>query len=194
LQELNSHLLLLSEDGLTPFSSEKLLHHLSQTVPAPLNLGEPGLSAKKPTRKRTQAPDSIRLSRAAMRQIKAATLNRDDLLKEQERLTATKDGPFMVPGSPPPVLAVPFVPPSWAAITTGGYRHHRIRRKIHKPHHRPFRKETGRERRTNRRKATRSCAGPEPGPRANRRKAARPSTSFSWCTSRHSFTFIIHPL
>jgi len=77
------------------------------------------------------------------------------------------------PDPPPPVLAVPFVPPSWAAITTGGYRHHRIRRKIHNPHHIPFRKETGRERRTNRRKATRSCAGPEPGPRANRRKAAR---------------------
>jgi len=38
LQELNSHLLLLAEDGLTPFSSEKLLHRLRQTVPAPLNL------------------------------------------------------------------------------------------------------------------------------------------------------------
>ena len=98
-------MLLLSEDGLTPFSSEKLLHHLSQTVPAPLNLGEPGVSAKKPARKRTQAPDSIHLSRAAMRQVKAATLNRDYILKEQERLTATKDGPFMVPGSPPPGIS-----------------------------------------------------------------------------------------
>jgi len=120
LQELNSHLLLLSEDGLTPFSSEKILHRLRQTVPAPLNLGEPGLSAKKPACKRTQAPDLIRLSRAAMRHFKVATLNQDNLIKEHERLTATKDGPFMAPGSPPPVLAVPFVPPSWAAVMTGG--------------------------------------------------------------------------
>jgi len=36
VQKLNSHLLLLSEDRLTPFSSKKLLHHLSQTVPRPL--------------------------------------------------------------------------------------------------------------------------------------------------------------
>ena len=67
----------------------------------------------------------------------------------------------MVPGSPPPVLAVPFVPPSWAAIMTGGYRHHRIRRKLRAG--RPYsRKKT---RRANRRsspvvsKTPRSCAG-----------------------------------
>jgi len=124
-------------------------------VPTSLNLGEPGLSAKKPARKSAQAPDSVLLYRAAQRQVEAATLNHNHLLKEQERLTATKDGPFMVPGSPPPVLAVPFVPPSWAAITTGGYRHHRIRRKLRAC--RPYsRKET---RRANRRKTPRSCAG-----------------------------------
>jgi len=173
VRELNSHLLFISKDRPAPFSSERLLHHLSRAAPSSLNLGKPSLSAKKPSRKRMQTPYPIFLSRAAKRHVKAAAINLNYLLKEQGRLTATKDGPFMVPGSPPPVLAVPFVPPSWAAITTGGYRHHRIRRKIHKPHHRPFRKETGRERRTNRRKATRSCAGPEPGPRANRRKAAR---------------------
>jgi len=166
VQELNSHLLFISEDRPTPFGSKKLLHHLRRTVPASLNLGEPGLSAKKPSRKRTQAPDSIRLSRAAMRQVKAATLNRDYLLKNQERLTATKDGPFMVPGSPPPVLAVPFVPPSWAAIMTGGYRHHRIRCKLRACHpysRKEMRRANRRDKETRRanllRKTPRSCAG-----------------------------------
>jgi len=104
VQELNSHLLFISEDRLTPFSSKKLLHHLSRTVPASLNLGEPGLSAKKPAHKRTQAPDSILLYRAARRQVKAkaATLNHNHLLETQKRLTATKDGPFMVPPYHPP--------------------------------------------------------------------------------------------
>jgi len=166
VQELNSHLLFISEDRLTPFSSDKLLNHLRRTVPASLNLGEPGPSAKKPARKRTQASDSIRLYRAAKRQVKAATLNHIHLLETQKRLTATKDGPFMVPGSPPPVLAVPFVPPSWAAIMTGGFRHYRIWCKLRTCH--PYsRKET---RRANRRdketrranlrdKTPRSCAG-----------------------------------
>jgi len=166
IQELNSHLLFISEDRPTPFGSKKLLRHLRRTVPASLNLGEPGLSAKKPSRKRTQAPESISLSRAAKRQVKAATLNRDYLLKKQERLTATKDGPLMVPGSPPPVLAVPFVPPSWAAVMTGGYRHHRIRCKLRACH--PYsRKETRRANRRDKetlranllRKTPRSCAG-----------------------------------
>ena len=46
IQELNSHLLFISEDRPTPFGSKKLLLHLRRTVPASLNLGEPGLSAK----------------------------------------------------------------------------------------------------------------------------------------------------
>ena len=64
----------------------------------------------------------------------------------------------MVPGSPPPVLAVPFVSPSWAAIMTGGYRHHRIRRKL-LAYHPPSRKETRRANGTSRRKRPHSCAG-----------------------------------
>jgi len=64
----------------------------------------------------------------------------------------------MYPGSPPPVLAVPFVPPSWAAIMTSGYRHHRIRRKL-RAYHPPSRKETRRANRTSRRKNPCSCAG-----------------------------------
>ena len=177
VQELNSHLLCVTEDRLAPFSLKKLFHHLSQMAPLSPNLGKPGLAAKKPTRKRMQAPDPIRLYRAAKRHVKAAALNFNHLLETQKRLTATKkDGPFMDPESPPPVLAVPFVPPSWAAAITGGYRHNHIRRHLHlnhKPHPRPSRKETGKKRRTNRRKAIRSCAGPEPGPRANRRKNPR---------------------
>jgi len=101
VQELNSHLLFISEDRLVPFSSKKLLNHLRQTVPASLDLGEPGPSAKKPARKRTQASDSIRLYQASKRQVKAATINHNHLLETQKRLTATKYGPFVVPGSPP---------------------------------------------------------------------------------------------
>jgi len=52
VQELNSHLLCVTEDRLTPSSLKKLFHHLSQTAPSSLNLGKPGLSAKKPARKR----------------------------------------------------------------------------------------------------------------------------------------------
>jgi len=110
-----------------------------------------------------QAPDPIRLYKAATRHVKAATLNLNHLLETQKRLTATKDGPFMDPGSPPPVLAVPFVPPSWAAIMTGGYRHHRLQCKLH-ANHPPSRKETRRANRANRRKTPRSCAGPHHGP------------------------------
>jgi len=181
VQELNSHLLFISEDRLTPFSSKKLLHHLSQTAPSSLNLGKPSLSAKKPARKRMQAPDSILLYRASNRQVKAAVLNHNHLLEMQKRLAATKGGPSMVPGLPPLVLAVPFVPPSWAAVITGGYRKCRI-------NHARFaklaikREESRRtlasRRRTSRRrsrttatprrnakcKTPRSCAGPDPGP------------------------------
>jgi len=80
VQELNSHLLFISEDRPEPFGSKKLILHLRQTVPASLNLGEPGLSAKKPALKRTPAPDSVLLSRAVQRQVKAATLNHNHLL------------------------------------------------------------------------------------------------------------------
>jgi len=48
-----------------------------------------------------QAPDPIRLYRVAKRHVKTAALNHNHLLETQKRLTATKDGPFMVPGSPP---------------------------------------------------------------------------------------------
>ena len=167
VQELDAHLLCITEARLAPFSLRKLFHRLSQMVPSPHNLDPPGLNAKKPTRKRKPATDPLHLYRAATRHVKASTLNISHLLETQKRLTATKDGPFLDPGSPPTVLALPFIPPSWAAVMTGGYRHHRIRRHLHvnhKPHHRPSRKETGKERRANRRKTTRSCAGPDPGP------------------------------
>jgi len=72
----------------------------------------------------------------------------------------------MVPGSPPPVLAVPFVPPSWAAVMTGGYRHHRIRCKLRAFHpysHKETRRANLRDKETRRanllRKTPRSCAG-----------------------------------
>jgi len=171
VQELDAHLLCVTESRLAPFSLRKLFHHLSQMALSSPNLDEPVLAAKKPTRKRMQAPDPIRLYKAATRHIKAATLKLNHLLETQKRLTDTKDGPFPDPGSTPTVLALPFVPPSWAAAMTGGYRHNHIRRHLHlnhKPHPRPSRKETGKERRANRRKATRSCADPDPGPRANR--------------------------
>jgi len=191
VQELNSHLLFISEYRPTPFGSKKLLRHLRRTVPASLNLGELGLSAKKPARKHTQAPDSVLLYRAAQRQVKATTLNQNHLLKEQERLTATKDGPFMVPRSPPPVFAVPFVPPSWAAVMTGGYRHHRIHHEhfskpatIVRTYHTSSCKGVSARRhnnacfasradfrRTNRRKTPRSCAGGDPGPSRRHRSA-----------------------
>jgi len=188
VQELNSHLLFISEKRPTPFNSKKLLRHLRRTVPASLNLGKPGLSAKKPARKRTQAPDSVLLYRAAQRQVEATTLNHNNLLETQKRLTATKDGPFMVPGSPPPVLALPFVPPSWAAVMTGGYRKRRI------DHARfaklgikreEFRRTLASRKRTFRRrsrttttprlnancKTPRSCAGGDPGPSRRHRSA-----------------------
>jgi len=63
VQELNSHLLCISEDRLAPFSLKKLFHHLSQMAPSSPNLDKPGFAAKKPTRKRMQAPDQIRLYR-----------------------------------------------------------------------------------------------------------------------------------
>ena len=199
MQELNSHLLCVSEDHLAPFSLKKLFHHLSQIAPSSPNLGKPGLPAKKPARKHMQAPDPIRLYRAAKRQVKAAALNLNHLLETQKRLTATKDGPFTDPGSPPTVLALPFAPPSWAAVMTGGYRHHRIRRQLH-ANHPPSRKETIRRtyhnssrkgvstrrhnnacfasraefRRANRCKTPRSCARGDLGPGRRPRSAGPP--------------------
>jgi len=102
LQELNSHVLHISEDRLTPFSTKKLLHHLRQTAPSSLDLSQPGLSAKILMRGRRQAPNLFRLYRAAERHVKAAALNLNHLLETQKRLTATKGGPFMVPRSPHP--------------------------------------------------------------------------------------------
>jgi len=193
VQELNSHLLFISEDCLAPFSSEKLLHHLSRAAPSSLNLGKPSLSAKKPARKRMQTPYPIllSLSRAAKRHVKTAAHNLNHLLETQKRLTATKGGPFMVPGSPPLVISLPFVPPSWAAVMTGGYRHHRIRRQLH-ANHPPSRKETfrangGRRRKTPgpwSRRNPRSCADPDPGPG----RRPRPAGAHQSTPSRSSYT------
>ena len=93
VQELNSHLLCVAEDLLALFSLRKLFQHLSRMAPLSPQLDKPGLSA---------VTDPIRVYRAAARHVKAAALNLDHLLETQKRLTATKDGRFMVPGSPPP--------------------------------------------------------------------------------------------
>jgi len=127
-QELDSHSPGVTEAFLAPSSLKKLFHHFSRIAPLSPKVDKPGLDAKKPTRKRIQVqvpdPDPFQLYRAATRRVKAATINLNQLLETQKQLDATKDGPFMVPGLPPPVLALPFVPPSWATIMTGGYRHH----------------------------------------------------------------------
>jgi len=87
----------------------------------------------------------------------------------------------MAPGSPPPVLAVPFVPPSWVAVITGGYRKCRIdharfaklaikREEVRRTlasRRRTFRRRsrTSTTTRLNAKcKTPRSCAGPHPGP------------------------------
>jgi len=151
-----------------------------------------------------QAPDPIRLYRAAKRQVKAAALNLNHLLETQKRLTATKDGPFTDPGSPPTVLALPFAPPSWAAVMTGGYRHHRIHHghfpklaTIIRTYHNSSRKGVSARRhnnacfasraefrRANRRKNPHSCAGPDPGPGRRPRSAGTPHST----PSRSSYT------
>ena len=157
-------------------------YRINQTEPSPPRVDEPDLTARKSLRKRKQEPNPNHLYEAATWRVKAATRNLNHLLETQKRLTATKDGPFLDPGSTPTVLALPFVPPSWAAIMTGGYRHHRIRRKFHAKHP-PSRKETLTANRANRHKTPRSCAGPHHGP-------DRPLSG-----SLHSvLRFIPHPL
>jgi len=129
VQELDSHFLFVTEGRLGPFSWEKFFHHLSQAAPSFTSSEEPDLTTRKSLRKR-KTPEPSRLYRAAKRKVKTAVLNLKHLRETQERLTATKDGPFMCPGSRPPVLASPLVPPSWAVVMTGGYRHYRIRRNL----------------------------------------------------------------
>jgi len=128
---------------------------------------QPCPTPNKPIWKHKPSTNPLHLYKAATRRLNAATLNWDYLLKEQERLTATQGGPFLDPGSRPTVLALPFVPPSWAVVTTGGYRHHRMRRHLHAKHP-PSRKETLRAnlgfRRSNHRKTPRSCSGSPHGP------------------------------
>jgi len=196
VQELDAHLLCITRALLAPFSLRMLFYRISLTAPSP-------------TRKRMQAPDPTHLYKAATRRLNAATLDRDYLLKEQKRLTATQDGPFLDPGSTPTVLALPFVPPSWAAVMTGGYRHHRIRRHLH-ANHPPSRKETIRRtcqssckgvstrrhnnacfasraefRCANRCKTPRSCAGPHNGhDRRPHSGSFRPSPSHSYAPAR----------
>ena len=101
----------------------------------------------------------------------------------QKRLITTKDGPFLDPGSTPTVLALPFVPPSWAAVMTGGYCHHRYPRQLH-ANHPPSRKETRRANRANRRKTPRSCAGPHHGP------DRRPRSGFFHSSPSYSYTLL----
>ena len=105
------------------------------------------------------------------------------------------------PDHPPPVLAVPFVPPSWAAVITGGYRkcrtdHARFAKLAIKRE--GFRRTLASRRRTFRRrsrttttprlnakcKTPRSCAGPDPGPGRRPRSAGAPHAT----PSRSSYT------
>jgi len=172
VQELDAHLLCITGARLAPCSLRMLFHRISLTAPSPPD---------PPTRKRMQALDPTRLYKAATRRVKAATLNLNHLLETQKRLIATKDGPFLDPGSTPPVLNSPFVPPSWAAVITGGYRKCRIDHarfaKLAIKREESRRTLTSRRRTSRRRSRTtttprrnakcktpRSCAGPRPGP------------------------------
>jgi len=176
-------LLCIAGARLAPFFSlRKLFHHLSQMAPSPPNLDQPGLTAKKPTRKRKPATDPLRLHRAATRHVKASTLNISHLLKEQERLTATKDGPFSGPRLTPhgisfalrstilgggddrwlPPPSYPTPPPRKPQTLSQGT--------------------TQSQPRANRRKATRSCAGPHHGP------DRQPRSGFFNSSPSYSFT------